>query len=96
MADPKTYIYSITEMLWSRSVLATHSMTGKVSNAHKDKEAKPCLDQVKVIALCGKLNLLFFNSTTMCLKMLVFHYLAGSIELLSMREIARAMNIIKA
>lgn len=47
------------EMLWSRDVLATHSMTGKVSNAHKDKEAKPRLDQAKVIGLCGKLNLAF-------------------------------------
>lgn len=61
MADPKTYVYSIMEMLWSRDVLATHSMTGKVSNAHKDKEAKPRLDQAKVIALCGKLNLAFFQ-----------------------------------
>ena len=44
------------EMIWSRDVLATHSLTGKVSNAHKDKVAKPNLDQAKVTALCGKLT----------------------------------------
>ena len=43
------------EMLWSREIMATHSMTGKSSNAHKDKVPKPCLDPVKVKALCGKL-----------------------------------------
>ena len=52
--NPKSYTYALMDMMWSRYVLATHSLTGKVSNAHKDKEAKPSLDVVKVNALCRK------------------------------------------
>ena len=56
--DAKSYTYSIMEMLWSREVLASHSLTGRASNAHKDKEPKPCLDVTKINALCGKSLLL--------------------------------------
>ena len=35
--------------------MVTHSLTGKASNAHKDKEPKPLLDDNKVKALFGKL-----------------------------------------
>ena len=42
------------DIIRSREVLATHSLTGKVSNAHKDKDPKPSLDVAKVSALCGK------------------------------------------
>lgn len=48
MGDVKSFVYSAMEMVWSRGVLATHSMTGKVSNAHEGKMAKPSLDQAKV------------------------------------------------
>lgn len=51
----KEYIYSIMGMLWSRDVLCSHSMTGKSSNAFKDKDAKPQLDKEKVQSICGKL-----------------------------------------
>ena len=42
-------------MMWSREILCTHSMTGKVSNAFKEKDAKPQLDKEKVQTICGKL-----------------------------------------
>ena len=42
-------------MLWTREVMCTHSITGKVSNAFKDKDAKPQLDAEKVKSTCGKL-----------------------------------------
>ena len=51
----KDFVYSIMGMLWSRDVLCSHSITGKASNAFKDKEAKPQLDSEKVKSLCGKL-----------------------------------------
>ena len=57
IGDAKNYVYSVMEIIWSGDVLATHSLTGKVSNAHKNKLAKPCLDQTKVVALFGKLLL---------------------------------------
>lgn len=41
-------------MLWTREVLCNHSITGKSSNAFKEKDAKPALDQDKVKSLCGK------------------------------------------
>ena len=43
--------------LWeeSRDVLCTHSMTGKVSNAFKEKDAKPQLGEGKVKTICGEL-----------------------------------------
>ena len=46
--------------VWSREVLASHSMTRKCSNAHKEKEPKPCLDATKISALCGKLKVHHF------------------------------------
>lgn len=49
---PKLFTYAVMEMVWSRDVLATHSLTGKMSNAHKDKDPKPSLDPVKVAAIC--------------------------------------------
>ncbi|CAB4037895.1 Hypothetical predicted protein, partial [Paramuricea clavata] len=51
--EAKKFTHSIMEMLWSREVLATHSMTGRSSNAHKDKKPKPCLDAAKIGALCA-------------------------------------------
>ena len=53
--NPKTFTYAIMEMVWSREVLATHSLTGKASNAHKDKVPKPSLDSIKVASLCGEI-----------------------------------------
>ncbi|XP_046841891.1 BEN domain-containing protein 5-like [Xenia sp. Carnegie-2017] len=50
--SPKNYTYALMDMMWSRDVLATHSLTGKTSNAHKDKTPKPSLDASKVAALC--------------------------------------------
>ncbi|XP_013408848.1 BEN domain-containing protein 6 [Lingula anatina] len=50
--DPKKFIYCLMDFLWSRDVLATHSLTGKSCNAHKDKGAKPQLNQAKVVAMC--------------------------------------------
>ena len=50
----KDFVYSIMGMLWSREVLSTHSITGKSSNAFKEKDAKPQLDQEKVKDICGK------------------------------------------
>jgi hypothetical protein len=45
-------------MLWTREVMCTHSITGKASNAFKDKDAKPQLDAEKVRSICGKLLVL--------------------------------------
>ena len=39
-------------MLWTREILCTHSITGRVSNAFKEKEAKPQLDKEKVQSIC--------------------------------------------
>ncbi|CAB3978684.1 Hypothetical predicted protein [Paramuricea clavata] len=55
----KDFVYSIMGMLWSREVLSTHSITGKISNAIKEKDAKPQLDQEKVEGICGKLMTFF-------------------------------------
>jgi hypothetical protein len=55
----KDFVYSIMGMLWSREVLSTHSITGKISNAFKEKDAKPQLDQEKVKGICGKLMTFF-------------------------------------
>ena len=51
----KDFVYSIMGMLWTREVMCTHSITGKTSNAFKDKDAKPQLDAEKVKSICGKL-----------------------------------------
>ncbi|XP_046863130.1 uncharacterized protein LOC124456849 [Xenia sp. Carnegie-2017] len=51
--NPKNYTYALMDIIWSREVLATHSLTGKTFNAHKDKTPKPSLDAPKVAALCG-------------------------------------------
>ena len=53
--NAKEFVYAIMGMLWSRAILFTHSITGKISNAYKDsKEAKPQLDPQKVQNICGK------------------------------------------
>ena len=52
----KEFVYSVMGMIWTRDVLFTHSVTGRASNAHGDKEAKPALDQEKVKSICGKLS----------------------------------------
>ena len=46
-------------MLWSSEVMASHSITGKSSNAFKSKEAKPQLDPDKISTICG----MFCNSS---------------------------------
>ena len=51
--DSKQYTYTLMEMIWLRDVLVTHSLTGKASNAFKDRSPKPCLDIEKTAALCG-------------------------------------------
>ena len=43
-------------VLWKREVLLTHSITGKMSNAHKERDAKPALDPEKVQSICGELT----------------------------------------
>ena len=60
------------KMIWSRDVLATHSLTGKVSNAHKNKVAKACLDQAKVTALFGKYVFISEYGMGFSLKFLTF------------------------
>ena len=57
----KNFVYSIMGMLWTREVLCTHSITGKASNAFKEKEAKPQLDPEKVKSICGMLFSHFSN-----------------------------------
>ena len=52
----KDFVYAIMEMLWSRAILSTHSVSGKVSNAFKEKGPKPQLDQDKITSICGKLK----------------------------------------
>ena len=50
----KDFVYAALPMIWSREVLCTHSVTGRKSNAHKEREAKPQLDAEKVNSLCSK------------------------------------------
>lgn len=57
--DKKDFIYSAMSMLWSSEVMASHSITGKSSNAFKSKEAKPQLDPDKISTICG----MFCNSS---------------------------------
>ena len=52
--NAKDFVYAIMSMLWSREILFTHSITGKVSNAYKEKDAKTQLDQEKVKSICGE------------------------------------------
>ena len=54
-ATAKEFVYALMSMLWTREVLCSHSITGKASDAFKEKDAKPPLDQEKVKSLCGKL-----------------------------------------
>jgi hypothetical protein len=42
-------------MLWTREILCTHSISGKASNAFKEKDAKPQLDPEKVKSVLGEL-----------------------------------------
>jgi hypothetical protein len=42
-------------MLWTREILCTHSISGKASNAFKEKDAKPQLDPEKVKSVSGEL-----------------------------------------
>ncbi|KAJ8273301.1 hypothetical protein GJAV_G00100000 [Gymnothorax javanicus] len=42
--------------VFGRQVLASHSVTGKSSNAFKGKEAKPPLDPVKLSDIIGYIN----------------------------------------
>ena len=49
----KDFVYTIMSMLWTREVLATHSITGRASNAFKDRDPKPKLDQDKIGSICG-------------------------------------------
>ena len=51
--DVRDFVYAIMDMLWSREILSTHSVSGKRSNAFKDKCAKPPLDQDKISSICG-------------------------------------------
>ena len=51
----KDFVYSIMGMLWTREVMCTYSITGKASNAFKDKDAKPQPDSEKLKSTCGKL-----------------------------------------
>ncbi len=44
--------------MWTREVTCTHSITGKASNAFKDRDAKPQLDAEKVKSICGELLVL--------------------------------------
>ena len=53
-ATAKDFVYALMPMLWSREVLCTRSVTGRISYAHKDKEAKPQLDSEKVENICCK------------------------------------------
>jgi hypothetical protein len=63
----KDYVYSIMGMLWSREVLCTHSLSGKASNAFKEKDAKPQLDKEKVQSICGKLIFSTLNRVLKCI-----------------------------
>lgn len=52
--NAKEFIYCIMSTLWTREVLFSHSITGKTSNAYKEKDPKPQLDAEKVNSICGK------------------------------------------
>lgn len=62
-SSAKEFLYALMGMLWTCEVLCNHSITGKSSNAFKEKDAKPALDQDKVKSLCGQV-LSIFNMTT--------------------------------
>ena len=69
----KDLVYSALPMIWTREVLCSHSMTGKKSNAHKEREAKPQLDVEKVDSLCSKYKkcksfIYSCNFVTVCLQ----------------------------
>ena len=53
----KDFVYAIMGMLWTREILCTHSISGKASNAFKEKDAKPQLDPEKVKSVLGELFL---------------------------------------
>ena len=44
--------------VFGRQVLASHCVTGRRSNAFKEKEAKPQLDPAKITDILGKQNIL--------------------------------------
>ena len=41
-------------VVFGRETLATHSLTGRASNAHQGKQAKPALEEAKVADIMGK------------------------------------------
>ena len=55
----KDFVYAIMGMLWTREILYSHSISGKSSNAFKEKDAKPQLDPEKVKSILGELLFLY-------------------------------------
>ena len=52
--NEKDYTYVLMSMLWTREVLLRHTISGKKSNAFKDREVKPQLDPDCVKSICGE------------------------------------------
>ncbi|KAJ8010149.1 hypothetical protein DPEC_G00071980 [Dallia pectoralis] len=51
--NPSVYIGDLAVLVFGRETMATSSLTGRQSGAHKDLESKPTLDPEKVDSLIG-------------------------------------------
>ncbi|KAG7492934.1 hypothetical protein MATL_G00021150 [Megalops atlanticus] len=51
--NSSVYIGDLAVLLFGRETLATSTLTGRQSGAHKDLESKPALDPEKIDAIIG-------------------------------------------
>ncbi|KAK1169908.1 protein insensitive-like [Acipenser oxyrinchus oxyrinchus] len=56
MGDPKKATKELCCAVFGWKILATHSLTGKTSNAFRNKEAKPSLDPGKTADIIHFIN----------------------------------------
>ncbi len=60
--SPSIFARKLLEMVFSASELKSSSLTGKHSNANKDREFLPALDSTRVGAVIGKCIFFFPNN----------------------------------
>ena len=57
--DGKKATKELAVAVFGRHTLATHSVTGRTSNAFREKDAKPQLDPAKIADIIGMINIIW-------------------------------------
>lgn len=73
-AKPEKAVKELCTVVFGREVLRTHSLTGKISNAHKGRIAKPALDTQKVQDLIGKSYIVIDQIFKSCFWLEINHF----------------------